>query len=92
MDQTVIVLNKMATLPKIIISIELYMYQINVFYYTSQYFSLQASLFCWNKIFSFCSEANVLGVVKNLFSLLGAKKRFFTTTKRDYHVTCQIVR
>ena len=63
----------------------------NTFYYTSQYFSLQALLFCWNKIFSFRSEADVSGVIKKLFLLLGEKKRFFITTERDYHVTCEVV-
>ena len=62
------------------------------FYYTSQYFSLQAPLFCCNKIFSFCFEANVLAVVKNLFFYPRSEKSFCITSKRDYHVPCEVCR
>ena len=43
---------------------------VSTFYYKRWFF-------CWNKILSFSSEANVIGVIKNLFLLLGAKKKDF---------------
>ena len=50
---------------------------IHLFYHTSQFFLLQASLFFCNRIFSFCSDCNVKAVSKKYFFASSSRKKTF---------------